>query len=403
MAMARRMGFLLCATAALAISVAHAEQRLIVPAGPALRAGDMFVVQLLVTNDDAQPTRVDIPDELLLRLTGERSAQNLGMVRDAGAPGGSHELPPQAFMRIDYRGRLPFDATGAVTLRAMERAIAPVMFAIGEPAQDTGAAPAQESAAATGQAVEPITPLSRESAFLSAFSAYEPVYFAVGSREDWNAKFQLSFKFRFFNDEANLVQRFHFLEHLYLGYTQTSLWDLQAPSAPFRDTSYKPRLFYSDAESWNARDFPLRLGFEFGVGHESNGRGGSESRSVNIAYVRPTLVFGKPGDWQWTFSPMFYDYVDRSDNPDIADYRGYVDLYASVGKADGWQLAALVRKGDGERWTMQLDLTYPLGGVALGNLNGYLLFQFFDGWGESILDYNHRSPAQYRLGLMFVR
>jgi outer membrane phospholipase A len=41
--------------------------------------------------------------------------------------------------------------------------------------------------------------------------------------------------------------------------------------------------------------------------------------------------------------------------------------------------------------------------VALGNLNGYILLQYFDGWGESLVAYNQRLPAQYRLGLMVVR
>ena len=148
---------------------------------------------------------------------------------------------------------------------------------------------------------------------------------------------------------------------------------------------------------------PLRLSGELGLGHESNGRGGAESRSINIAYVRPGLTLGRTGKWQLSFAPMIYAYLDKEDNPDIQEYRGYVDYSASIGKADSWQLTGMLREGTGDGWSLQMDLTYPLRSVALGNLNGYLHFQYFGGWGESLLDYDRRLPAQYRMGLMFVR
>lgn len=384
---------------------ALAGQQLLAPTA-AVRAGEEIRVDLLITNEGDAPLRVTPPQSLPARLLADERAQNLTLVRGDPIDSAEIELAPQSFRRIAYAVRLPADYAGAVTLRPDDREVAPVMFAIAAGDTPASAAPSSAAGSAASAAIPAAAapaPLSRDAAFLAAFSGYEPIYFAAGPREDWNAKFQVSFKFRFFNDEAELARHFHVLEHLYLGYTQTSLWDLGSPSSPFRDTSYKPRLFYSDPESWHMRDFPLRLGFEGGLGHESNGRGGNESRSINTLYLRPALVIGAPGDWQWTLAPTFVDYLNADNNPDISDYRGYVDLYSSIGKADSWQLAAMVRKGEGGRWTSQLDLTYPLRSVALGNLNGYLLLQFFDGWGESILDYNQRFPAQYRLGLMFVR
>jgi phospholipase A1/A2 len=268
-----------------------------------------------------------------------------------------------------------------------------------EPAISQPVPEATESAAATTPGSE--VPLSRNAAFAAALSAYEPVYIAAGGSDGANAKFQLSFKFRFFNEEAGLARRFHFLEHLYFGYTQTSLWDLDAPSSPFDDTSYKPRLFYSDPSSWTPSFAPLRLGVETGLGHESNGRDGEDSRSIDIAYVRPGLVLGRPSEWQLTFAPMLVHYL-QEEYDNVSDYRGYVDWYVSLGKADSAQLAALYRDGT-QGWSLQLDLTYPLRSIALGNLNGYLILQYFGGWGESFLRYDQRGDAQYRLGLMFVR
>ncbi|HZP87242.1 MAG TPA: phospholipase A [Burkholderiales bacterium] len=394
------IGWTLPFAATLLVARVHADTIIVPPARPA-PAGSDVQIQLLITNDSPRSQDFDIPAQLRTRVSAGMQAYNLTFERADGSDQ-RIALAPQLFRRIIYRARLPDDLVGDVTLRTLDPSIAPVMFSV-----STGTAQASEAQAASAPAQSTETPapapLSREAAFLAAFSGYEPVYFAAGSRDGWNAKFQVSFKFRFFNEEAALAQRIHLLEHLYLGYTQTSLWELAAPSSPFRDTSYKPRLFYSNANSWHSREHPLRLGFEAGLGHESNGKSNAESRSINIAYVRPTLVIGSPGEWQWSLSPMIYRYLDKSDNPDIVDFRGYVDFYTSIGKADSWQLAGMFRKGTGEGWTTQLDLSYPLRSVALGNLNGYLQLQFFDGWGESILDYDRRFPAQYRIGLMFVR
>ena len=40
--------------------------------------------------------------------------------------------------------------------------------------------------------------------------------------------------------------------------------------------------------------------------------------------------------------------------------------------------------------------------IEAGPLSGYLHLQFFNGFGESILDYNVRRKAQFRVGLAIV-
>jgi outer membrane phospholipase A len=368
-------------------------------------AGEPVRIDLLVTNETDSDTSFAIPDTLGVRITPGDQAFNIALERDPASPAGTLQLAPGSLRRISYQGTLPAQLRGAVTLRTLDLAATVAMMDVA-PAADPVAQGAAPSAA--NEAVEPgpgpktEAPLSRTAAFAEALSGYEPVYVAVGTDGDSTAKFQLSLKFRFFNEKAGLARRMRFLEDLYFGYTQTSVWDVGAPSSPFDDTAYKPRLFYSSPSAWTTPLAPLRLGVEGGLGHESNGRDGADSRSINFAYVRPSLVLGRPAEWQLTFAPIFVDYLDKEDNPDIDDYRGHVDWYASLGKADSTQLAATYRKGvDG--WSVQLDLSYPLRSVALGNLNGYLLFQYFDGYGETILRYNEQSDPQYRLGLMFVR
>jgi outer membrane phospholipase A len=394
--------------AALASGAARGEMILLPPQGEVAGGGSVRI-DLLITNEDSGARTYTVPEQLRLRLNAHGAAFNVTLDLDAEAPRGAVELPPGTFRRIAYRGHLPEALSGNVSAQAQDLDAAPSMFAVapGALAAEASRAIAAETTGTArdvpaGQAPGAAAGVDPAGTFFSALSPYEPVYAAVGEREGWNAKFQLSLKFRFFPRDAPVVKHVDFLQDLYFGYTQTSLWDLESASKPFFDSSYKPRVFFFDPNVWRL-DPSVVAGVEGGLGHESNGRGGAESRSVNIAYIKPILTLGAPGGWQWTLAPMLYDYLDKEDNPDIQEYRGYVDLYASVGKPGKWKLAGTFRHGTGAGWSSELNLSYPLRSVALGNLNGYLLLQYFDGWGESLVAYNQRLPAQYRLGLMVVR
>src|SRR3546814_9677101 len=96
------------------------------------------------------------------------------------------------------------------------------------------------------------TPPSAFDNFRSAISSFEPVYFDIGSKGDTNARFQLSFKYRLFNPTDPLHPEF--IDNLYLGYTQTSLWDLEGDSMPFIDTTYNPSLFWRKDKLWETGD-----------------------------------------------------------------------------------------------------------------------------------------------------
>lgn len=240
--------------------------------------------------------------------------------------------------------------------------------------------------------------------FGSAISPHEPVYIGFGSRTRRNARFQISFKYRFFNEEGDLAQDLPALRYLYFGYTQNSLWDLEADSAPFRDSSYRPSLFYRNDLIWTSAARDVRFGFQAGLEHESNGRDGLSSRSINTAYIRPVVTFGDPTDWHLAIGPKIYAYLDRSENPDIARYRGHADLFASYGHPERWQFAATVRRGtDSDFGSTLLEATYPLRAVSLGNLDGYFYFQYFNGYGETIFDYNRRLRSQLRAGFAITR
>lgn len=230
-------------------------------------------------------------------------------------------------------------------------------------------------------------------------SEEDPVYFALGAHQGANARFQLSFKYRLFDATSGYGAEQPWLVGFYFAYTQTSLWDLSADSKPFHDTAYKPSFFWRwqrlDEHTWIDG---LRLGFE----HESNGQAGETSRSINTLFVRP--------EWRWSvgrggtfeFTPKFYAYLSTHENPDIARYRGYVDWRVRHDAGGQWITTAVARLGTAGKGSLLLDMSRRTRDVRVGPLSGYLHLQYFNGYGESILDYNVRRPWQFRVGLAIV-
>ena len=126
----------------------------------------------------------------------------------------------------------------------------------------------------------------------TALSSHEPMYFLVGSRGHTTARFQLSFKYRLFDPDGWAAEFpwVDLLTGLHFGYTQNSIWDLTANSKPFRDSTYKPSFFYQWGpyrEIGSPHSFSLQAGYE----HQSNGKEGATSRSIDTLFAKPA--------WRW--------------------------------------------------------------------------------------------------------
>jgi len=377
---------------------------LLIPDSRTVTSGGLMDVTLLVTNESTEPNAVVLPHRLILRTRGVLAAPDIVLTLAESQP--MHvSINPGAFVRARYSGRLPEGLVGNLVLEPVDFTGPSLGITASSPGEANGVANEQPEAARDSKpdaALSAVGPSDRDTArFLTAFSPYEPNYFAVGSNGPTNVKFQISLKFRLFNPDTQTP----FLEKLYLAYSQTSIWQTGLTSAPFYDSSYRPSFFFldEDVSQWPFRK-SSRLGFQIGVEHESNGKDGASSRSLNTAYIRPTLTFPFADGYFFSVSPKIYTYMEKEDNPDIAYYRGYTDLLVKVGATDGVQLGSTLRKGTGAApYSVQLDLSIPLKTRKLGNLGGYLYLQYFDGYGESLIDYNRKVPSQFRIGLMITR
>ena len=218
------------------------------------------------------------------------------------------------------------------------------------------------------------------------------------------SKFQISFKYRLFNRDGPLTVQHPWLQGFHFAYTQTSFWDLQSASMPFEDTSYKPELFFRssnlDIGLGQIKGFFLQTGFQ----HESNGRGGNDSRSTNFLYAKPIFIFyNETSKLGLQIAPKVWTYManEEENNPDLPDYRGYFNLELKTGMADGLVLESNLRwaaKGG----SIQVDLSYPLRRFLFGNIDLYLQAQYVNSLAESLIDYKARTEA-VRIGFAIVR
>ncbi|WP_185218928.1 phospholipase A [Paraburkholderia dinghuensis] len=394
------------------------------------RSDELLSVTIVYSGDAPSGSSIDVPPTVSITLTnGEALPRTVVLTRDAGAP--EHlQLGEGEIKAVRYsaawpewaRGTLRVDVPGidvspslvlltrvpghTATASAAPAAQAPVAQGTGTPQATTSGNEALAAMMPATAAPPPRNTLGPDlGTFISGrLSFYEPMYFADGWDSDGEglAKFQLSFKFRLVLPDDPRSRGF--LDNLYFAYTQTSLWDIREYSAPFHDTSYKPALFYYIEDTrWRTNWF-TRMGIETGYEHESNGTAGAGSRGIDILYVKPIWDFGDINAYHLSIAPKVYWYEHIQDtNSNIADYRGYVDLLIKYGSPDGWQLATTLRKGTKSTYgSVDAQLTYPLGKLFSSAWGGYLFLNYFNGYGEDLLDYNkHRWAA--RIGFAVSR
>ncbi len=177
-------------------------------------------------------------------------------------------------------------------------------------------------------------------------------------------------------------------EARFQGYTQSSRWQLynSRTSRPFRETVYEPEALLVFGPKAEVFGWDLRMA-SIGINHQSNGRSLPLSRSWN----RVVAAFGfERENWLLSLRPWWRisEDAETDDNPDIVDYLGRGDI-SLVHRRGQHELALLARhtfkSGAESRGALQLDWSFPLSRSLRGHV------QVFEGYGESLIDYNVRS------------
>ncbi|MDA9556051.1 phospholipase A [Vibrio sp.] len=209
-----------------------------------------------------------------------------------------------------------------------------------------------------------------------------------GGLQKEEAKFQMSFKV-----PLTFGDTFVKNDGFYLGMTLKSWWQVYSKdiSSPFRETNYKPEIFYQ------APLFSTKKGAKMwgglGLEHESNGRQQGLSRSWNriyafIGYEKDNyFIYFKPWHRIEEDSKDYPLSSEGDDNPDIIDYFGHYEL-KGIYKHEKLQYSVLLRENFAtHKGYIESGVTFPL----WGRLRGYV--QYTSGYGESLIDYNHSQQT----------
>ena len=208
--------------------------------------------------------------------------------------------------------------------------------------------------------------------------------FTSNDTRNTDLKFQLSLKTKVAEDLFNTNA------DLWFGYTQESHWQVynEDNSRPFRATDYQPEIFLTQPVTANL-PFGGRLRM-LGAGaiHHSNGQDDPLSRSWNRAYVMAGAEWGKLSVIPRLWLRVNNENDSSEDNPDIEDFMGYGDIKFLYDLPNQQSLSGTLRYNPGtNKGAAQIDYVYPLS----KNVNGFV--QVFQGYGESIVDYNHENTA----------
>ena len=201
----------------------------------------------------------------------------------------------------------------------------------------------------------------------------------AGNLDKYELKFQLSFKIplvkQFLLDQSNL----------WFAYSQVAFWQMYNldVSSPFRETNYEPELIW--ATKTNFEVFGFRNSFiTLALNHQSNGRSKPLSRSWNRIIAHFIL---EKDNTVLSFKPWYRipDREKNDGNPDIEKYLGYAE-FAVLHKYKEHLSTVMLRNNmrSNNKTTAELTYTFRFSDRFKG------IAQYFNGYGESLIDYNHR-------------
>lgn len=236
-------------------------------------------------------------------------------------------------------------------------------------------------------------------------TAYRPVYVTAGrwssnpnkQPTSENPSYSLPFKVPYNNYEAKFqfsmktkVAKglFWGAGDLWVAYTQKAHWQLynEKLSRPFRELNYEPEVILNFATNYKLFGLKGRM---FGIifNHQSNGKVLPLSRSWNRVMLQAGF---EKNNWQIYLRPWLRLKDKEDENPAIEDFTGRAEAVV-IYNPGNHQLSAVMAHSlqakNGGRGSIQLSWVFPV----FNNLRGQL--QVADGYGETLLDYNHRQTT----------
>jgi outer membrane phospholipase A len=378
---------------------------------------DSLIVEITLLNAGPQATPDAGPERIaaFAMVEGRRIPVMLNRLLPSAAPSARKAQPLAAggFIQMQYRldWRAPEDRRKMAVLSLDPSGTSGYAFTVPDgitpdsrltfAGRDTTPAPEHPVPSMPDTNAAPAAKPDHGNAYLGNLSSYAPIYAVYGPGTNSDGRIQISFKYQLFGQAGAVGRGNPLLNGIHFAYTQRMFWDLGAASSPFRNIDYMPELFYLMPATPVGK--AIALGAQAGFRHESNGRSGPASRSLNTIYVQPiaTMPLGK---YTLSVGPRLLVYAgDLSGNPDVKRYRGNSSLFAEIGEDDGLRLTTNSRLNFSTgKGALDAELSYPLDRIVDTGLNLYVFGQGFAGYGENLLDYN-RKINRLRIGIGIVR
>lgn len=227
------------------------------------------------------------------------------------------------------------------------------------------------------------------------FGLYKDNYFIFGgpvdhrmTRTNTNVKFQISVAQRLTRSVLPGGT------YLYLFYTQKCFWNVLEESFPMTDLNFNPGIGITKNIFSKGRYIgKVSLIAE----HESNGRDSVESRSWNRLSLAGNILIDRS---IMLHMKVWLPWVDGQNNTDLLDYYGIYQMginYLNMRGRFSGSVILTKRRG----FNLNFNTTVELKFKVMRNQNQYLFLQFYNGFGEGMLDYKVYK-SHLRLGFVIA-
>lgn len=225
------------------------------------------------------------------------------------------------------------------------------------------------------------------------FTLYKDNYFIFGppigqkiTKENTNVKFQISIS------QKLTKSTLPWNTYLYLFYTQKVFWNVLEESLPMTDLNFNPGIGLAKPLFVKNRYIgKLTLQLE----HESNGRDSIQSRSWNRITLGANIIVDANLS---VHGKVWIPIVDGENNKDILDYCGIYQVGTSyISNNKRWNASVVLVKRRG--WKLNYNTIFELAWKLNNKQNQYLFLQYYNGYGEGLLDYN-KFHSQLRVGIV---
>ena len=233
-----------------------------------------------------------------------------------------------------------------------------------------------------------------------SFFSYKPIYFGSttyhsDSNNTGESKYQFSFKYELFHESS-----------IYMAYTQKTIWSTQAAAGPIKETNFTPEVFYGLKLESDVVPY-----IQFGIfKHHSNGEEKPNNLYWNTNYIEPLFKYEEYTIRLTIWSAFLFQSKGSASggNGQLFEYYGKGEIEVAYDMENGDKHTILYREGSiggvyALKYQWEIDINNLFGGgVDKNGWNTKFFVQAFNGYGETLANYNN-SVTRVTVGISITQ